>query len=358
MIKNLHIKGFKSFTDKKIPLSGLTLLTGLNNSGKSSIIQALRMYSAAFNNKSPLLDGHGSVAELQSKHVSLNDSISISLHLDSGDVESMTLHHHHVEPPKVCPEFFYIGADRLGPQAYLPLNVALDERPKLGDRGEYVFDFISRLRDYEYLVPDALAHPASEGKLFEYELKGWLSEIAPGVNVTFEKNEKADIAHAEFDRYRPANVGFGLSYTLPIIAAILGSAARVQTRDNQDQWVINWEKAKKDNGVLLVLENPEAHLHPKGQTAMGKMIALAASCGVQIVVETHSEHVMDGIRIAVKETKLSNKAVVFHYLSKDSIGITQIHTPQLDPDGKLDAWPEGFFDQTLKNRAILAKKSS
>lgn len=356
MIDKLHIKGFKSFPDEQIIFSNLTLLAGLNNSGKSSIIQALRMYSAAFNDASPLLPGHGEVSDLRSDFVNATDDISVALSFASNNFGTMLLSDHNVEKPSFCPEFFYVGADRLGPQPFLPLNLSLDAMPKVGDRGEFVLDFVTKLEEYGFLIPDILIHPAAQGKTFEYALQGWLTEIAPSVNFSFSTNKKADISHAEFDNYRPANVGFGLSYTLPIIAATLGAAAEAPLAIDQDDWVKNWERLKVDHGVLLLLENPEAHLHPQGQTALGKMIALAATCGVQIVVETHSEHVMDGIRIAVKQGLVRSDAVKFHYLSKDKGGLTKVATPKLDDDGKLDFWPEGFFDQTLKNRSFLAKR--
>jgi len=356
LINEIHIKGFKSFIDEKIQVANLTLLAGLNNSGKSSIIQALRMYSATYNGASPLLSGHGEVTDLRSDFVSVNDDISVALSFESNQTGTMILSDHNVVKPLFSPEFFYVGASRLGPQPFLPLNLSLDARPKVGDQGEFVFDFVKRLEEYGYLLPDPLIHPSAQGKTFEYVLQGWLTEIAPGVEFSFSTNKKADISHAEIDNYRPANVGFGLSYTLPIIAATLGAAAKAPTLSEQDDWVNSWEGLKAKHGVLLVLENPEAHLHPQGQTAMGKMIALAASCGVQMIVETHSEHVMDGVRIAVKQGLVSCDIVKFHYLSKSKDGLTIIKTPQLDSDGKLDYWPEGFFDQTLKNRAILAKR--
>ncbi|PST93655.1 hypothetical protein C9I86_05745 [Photobacterium sp. NCIMB 13483] len=357
MINELHIKGLKSFVDEKIEFSNLTLLAGLNNSGKSSVIQALRMYSSALNGMSPLLCGHGDVSDLRSDFVSNTDDILVSLDFGEGKKGKMLLSDHSVEKPLIGPEFFYVGADRLGPQSFLPLNLSLDARPKVGDRGEFVFDFIEKLERYGFLLPEDLIHPASRGETFEYVLQGWLTEIAPGVEFSFSTNKKADISHAEIDNYRPANVGFGLSYTLPIIAATLGATAIAPTLIDQDDWVTEWENLKQKNGVLLVLENPEAHLHPRGQTAMGKLIGLAAASGIQIVVETHSEHVMDGIRIAVKQGLLNSEKVKFHYLSKDKSGLTKVDSPNLDANGKLDFWPEGFFDQTLKNRSILAKRT-
>lgn len=357
MIKQLEIKGYKSIVNQKIDFSNLTLLAGLNNSGKSSIIQSLRMYSAAYNGSSPLLGGHGNISDLRSDFVNANDSIDIKLSFEENIIRSLCLGDHEIlESPIKCPEFFYVGADRLGPQPFLPLNVALDAKPKVGDRGEYVFDFIKKLEESGYLLPEQMIHSLAQGKTFEFVLQGWLNEISPGVQFSFSTNRKADISHAEIDNFRPANVGFGLSYTLPIIAATLGATALAPSY-LLDDWLVQWEKHKKENGVLLVLENPEAHLHPQGQTAMGILLAYAASCGVQVIVETHSEHVMDGIRIAVKDQILNNNKVKFHYLSKTNEGLTKLETPTMDEEGKINFWPDGFFDQTLKNRSKLAKRS-
>lgn len=55
--------------------------------------------------------------------------------------------------------------------------------------------------------------------------------------------------------------------------------------------------------TLVILENPEAHLHPRGQTEMGKLIASVAHSGCQVIVETHSDHLFDGIRIYAKIMK-------------------------------------------------------
>lgn len=83
------------------------------------------------------------------------------------------------------------------------------------------------------------------------------------------------------NEYTPQNVGFGISYSLHVITAIL--------------------KAK--DGDLIIIENPESHVHPRGQAELGKLIALAAINNIQIIIETHSDHIINGIRVAVKENK-------------------------------------------------------
>ena len=67
------------------------------------------------------------------------------------------------------------------------------------------------------------------------------------------------------------------------------------------------------HGELIVIENPETHLHPKGQANLAKLIALVAEQGVQIIIETHSDHIINGLRVATKQKfiKPNNSKVLF-----------------------------------------------
>ena len=143
---------------------------------------------------------------------------------------------------------------------------------------------------------------------------------------------------AEYSDHRPSNVGFGVSYTLPIIANVLGYAAMVAKGEQRSP--------------LLLIENPEAHLHPAGQTQIGEFLARAASCGVQVIVETHSDHLLNGIRLAVKDEILESQDATFYYFHYDfdiDERRTFVQQPVIDEDGYFDEWPDGFFDETEKN---------
>ncbi|MGO4750016.1 DUF3696 domain-containing protein, partial [Streptomyces sp. 2MCAF27] len=123
-------------------------------------------------------------------------------------------------------------------------------------------------------------------------------------------------------RRRPSNVGFGLTYVLPIVVACL--------------------TARPDS--LVLLENPEAHLHPQGQTQMATLAAAAAAQGAQVIIETHSDHVINGVRLAVKQGRITPRQAVFHYFRGDGTGV-EVVSPRIDSDGMLDQWPTGFFDE-------------
>jgi predicted ATPase len=130
-------------------------------------------------------------------------------------------------------------------------------------------------------------------------------------------------------------MGFGVSYALPVVVAAL----------------------RAPQGGLLIVENPEAHLHPAGQSAMGELLALAAGDGVQVLLETHSDHVINGIRRAVVEqtVRLPTKDVAIHFVL-DEPAEEPVTTISLDQTGTLSAWPPGFFDQIERDLAQIARR--
>lgn len=329
MLNKLDIRGFKCFDDESFHLSPLTLLSGLNSSGKSSFLQAIRL---VHNNGMPLR-GLGTLGGLVSK-LHTDFEISLSFNKDNKTVKY----------PSECKsncclghpfEMSYIGASRLGPELHLPICVDEERGKFLGDKCEYIFDFFEYFSDLAGL-PEVLRRKESNSSAIHANVSAWLGLISPGIQFKTESIFKADIVRAEYNGYRPNNVGFGLSYTLPIIVVVLVYAALISNKEIE-------------SGVIL-LENPEAHLHPAGQTQLGIFIARAASCGVQIIVETHSDHLLNGIRIGVKDQLISSSQTSFYFFKYDfDAEKTICQHPIVDSLGYFDSWPDNFFDETEKN---------
>src|SRR5690606_11798253 len=160
---------------------------------------------------------------------------------------------------------------------------------------------------------------ASRNHQLKGQIEAWLSEVTPGTRIHTTQHTGMDLVNLEYSfigrPFRSTNVGFGITYTLPVLLAILSASP----------------------GDLLVIENPEAHLHPKGQRKLGELIAFAASEGVQIIVESHSDHLLNGIRIAVHSKRANPSDIKIHFFTssvKHSSKMTNVICPKLDEDGR------------------------
>ncbi|WP_233973616.1 AAA family ATPase [Pectobacterium versatile] len=355
MLNKLLLKSFKSFTNLNLSLRNMTILTGLNSSGKSSVLQAIRMANLARKNLSPYIQGYGNFTDLKSKltsphrniYISLTDEDSkeyISLYLKSGVIKCRK------SLEKIC--FDYISADRLGPCVTLPIMGPEIDEITIGEKGEFTADYYSKFENV--IISELLRHPNSSGNTLKHQLNHWMGEISPGVDIFFTVNEEHDISHLDVNGFRATNTGFGISYSLPIILSALVMASHPPLDNFKSPKIRSWHSCSKK---VLVIENPEAHLHPKGQTALGYLLTLVSSCGTQIIVETHSDHFIDGVRLAVKKMNSSDfsENCIIHYFTKERDKGTSNEDIYIKNNGKLTSWPVGFFDQNNINLSQLAR---
>jgi predicted ATPase len=360
MIRQVRLRNFKCFRELNLSLAPLTLLAGLNGMGKSSLVQAILLLYQSFES-GDLAAGRlllaGDFADLGSGVDVLHedaeeDIIEISLNIErlpsapydycfyfQYDRESDRLQDPGVSK-RISDEDFhrlnapfmgglsYLSAERLGPRKTLPLLESRARKADLGVRGEYFLHLLLEYGTQQLRENDARLREAQSRQLAD-QVDAWLQEASPGSHLDFEAVRAADMAISGFKfdrlgdvqsrRFRATNVGFGLSYALPVIVALLASKP----------------------GSVVIIENPEAHLHPRGQTRLG-----------QLVIETHSDHFMDGVRIDVRDGRLTPDNAAFHYFVRKGIEASVL-SPAIDNDGRLSEWPEGFFDQHDENLAHL-----
>ncbi len=370
MLRKIKLSHFKCFQNLDLNCAPLTLLCGLNGMGKSSIIQALLVLRQSFAS-GDLPDGRlvlgGELADIGTGADVLfegaeRDSIGFELHSDqiptpwiisfaySRPADQLT-----AEPstpnqsvplvpeewrnvPPFARSLLYIDAERIGPRKFYPLSETYGRRGDFGSGSEYALSYLNIHQNEQLPDNDPRCSDLSSRHLL-HVVNRWLQEVTPGVHLELQPISTADalIVGFSFDRpgdiptrpYRATNVGFGLSYTLPVLLALLA-----------------------ETGTLCLIENPEAHLHPRGQTKLAELAVRASMAGVQVIVETHSDHFMDGIRIVIRDGLISPGEVAFHYFERVD-GKTIVSSPQIDADGRLSEWPSGFFDQHEKNLAKL-----
>ena len=98
-----------------------------------------------------------------------------------------------------------------------------------------------------------------------------------------------------------------------------------------------------------MIDSPEAHLHPFVQSQMGRLLAQFANADIQIIVETHSEHLLNGVRHAVHQKKLLPEKVSIHFFKGPDGRDHGVLSPSINSTGDIYEWPDGFFDQAEKD---------
>jgi predicted ATPase len=359
MIDALILENFKGFGRQEIKFSAITLLSGLNGSGKSTVIQALLLLRQSFQQRFLPDSGlllNGPLVEIGTAQDALYDAaetetIGFGVRLRSGveaswsfafdrsadvmGISNTKTDNGIYESALFSKHFQYLSAERIGPRAAFTMaDYVVKRERQLGNRGEYTAHFLAAYGKEALTIP-ALRHPDASSSQLLHQTEAWLRTVSPGVRLYVTPFIGIDTVQLEYsfltgddesNRYRPTNVGFGLTYTLPVIVAILAA----------------------EPGSLLLIENPEAHLHGSGQRVLAELAALAAENGVQVVLETHSDHVLNGIRVAVHSNRVKREAVVVHFFERRRVDSGVGHavvTPTIDENGRIRGAPSGFFDE-------------
>lgn len=371
MIKRVELELFKCFSLLRLPLEPLTLLSGANATGKSTVLQALVLLHQTIVDhewsRRLQLNGSeiqlGTVTDVVDKlHGRREFSIAIvdgeqtvkwafiyrrNKEAMSAAVKSVTVNGQAFGRRKklrfLLPvplrtmkdlarrlrTLTYLTAERVGPRDAYPIQDP-DATQVVGPCGENAVGLLYQQRGSDVL-PSLSLKPAPPNLLAQVETR--MKAFFPGTSLNVQHVPQTNFVVLGLrtsdatNFHRPIHVGFGLTQVLPIIVAALA--------------------AKK--GDLLLIENPEVHLHPAGQSLMGQFLAELAAAGVQVIVESHSDHVLNGIRRAVKGKKIASENVALHFFQSCDEEGEQVITPTLDSSGNIDRWPKGFFDQFDKD---------
>ena len=383
MLSRIDLRHFKCFETLKLPLRPFTLLSGANASGKSSVMQALVVLHQTMREHewSARLMLNGSTVRLGTTvdvvdqvhgrrgfGITLFDDpqgrfdwefegerkeLSMAVRAIRGEVStgegwdadgSQPLRY--LLPPPVCDAplaqrlcaLTYLTAERLGPREHYRYDDP-QLTPVVGPRGEYAVSVVHSGRDARVL--DSLVIRSAPPTRYR-QVEARMAHFFPGCVLEIQPVPRTDTVtlgirlSSSTDFHRPTHTGFGLTQVLPIVVAALSA--------NADD--------------LLLIENPEVHLHPAGQAQMGGFLAEVVAAGVQVVVETHSDHVLNGVRRAVKNGALASQDTALHFFrTRDESQVAerpQVESPLLDAGGNIDNWPNGFFDQFDSDVSYLA----
>ena len=383
MLRLLELKHFKCFELLRLPLGNLTILSGTNASGKSSVLQSFMLLHQTMRDHEwsnrLVLNGNiaqaGTVSDIVDQvngrgrfeigvgdeEVHCNWGFSgergdmsanlVQVAIDGyvmydlpilrwllpygiGELDEAIL-----KLSSRIRDLDYISAERDGPREVYPI---LDEfgLRGVGSRGEYAVSELFHGGDKRIAKKLRLQEIAST---LPRQVEGWLDMFFPGCRLEVSRVANTNAATLgirtsdDTGFLRPIHCGFGITQILPIIVAILTASVNHTTRPS-----------------LVLIENPEVHLHPAGQALMGSFLAKAAHHGVQLIVETHSDHVLNGVRRAVKSGNAESEDIAIHFLQDRFKHESQVISPIIDSAGNIDAWPEGFFDQFDKDLNYFA----
>ncbi|MEI7725543.1 MAG: DUF3696 domain-containing protein [Bacteroidota bacterium] len=376
MIQSLELKNFKSIKKKHFKLRNLNILLGLNGQGKSSFIQSLlvlRQSDKLEQGELKLNGGENGLVNIGTTKDALyqySKAEGLSILLRFGNTDAYHMEFDYKIDADVFNQklkkniygesefrinkaqslfdtnFQYLNAQRIEPKA---LNVTsysnVVEANCIGKYGQFTAHYIE-LRGNEDVLFDNLLHEKSKtfdevtnkeviNKTLINQINLWLGEISPGVNVRTTKIS-SDFVLLEYvfkqpnfgntNRYKPENTGFGISYALHVVTALLSARP----------------------GELIIIENPESHIHPRGQAVLGKLISLLAHNDIQLIIETHSDHILNGIRVGIKEqTELKDKTILFYFkkIVTDNEQYSQITDIRIDKNGTLEEYPENLLDE-------------
>ncbi len=366
MLEKLRLHNFKCFREASLRLAPLTLLTGANGTGKSSVIQSLLLLRQSYDQGllrggGLLLDGEllraGRGIDVLYENAD-EDFVEIEITQSLGGIARWRFAYNRNEDVMQLAagpnwasiqnanifgsDFCYLQAERVGPRtAYDTSEHLVHLKRQLGNDGRYASDFLMKFGSEKLQGVPKMWHPRStqgDATTLKEQVEAWMQEVAPGLRISCVAQEATDTVSLKYSfarmgdvsrPYRTTNVGFGITYTLPIVVALLSSR----------------------RGGLLLVENPEAHLHPRGQSKIAELICRAAASGLQILMESHSDHVLNAVRLAVRNEILAPQDVAIHYFGSHAEGTeaqTSIISPKISADGRIDNWPAGFFDELDK----------
>lgn len=343
MLDVLQIEGFKCFAKVDISLRAINIFSGTNSSGKSTAIQALLLLcNNAVENSSSPLNGMwlrlGTFDECRNHRINARSfNVAAKMGKDIFQVEFYSTDDdmHNVEVVIASESktiqgllrldrkhVYYLPANRIGPQDSYLKN--FDKVNFLGNKAEFIIDFLYKHRKLEVL-PDLISDPASV--TLEYQVNYWLEKLF-GIHNNIMDLGLTNSLSVEFSLgdgkpVRPYHMGSGVSYAIGLLISCL--SAKI--------------------GDIVIVENPEIHLHPKAQSDLTEFLCFTANAGVQVVLETHSDHVFNGIRKAIVKNEINHNDVAVHFFQLDDESLSNNTLIELNEHGRVMMHKKGLFDQ-------------
>jgi predicted ATPase len=330
MIKEIEIVNYKCLGSEDLVFGKLNIVTGLNSVGKSSLIQAILHYSRVVESRNlGIPPDYSDFDDIRKKDGIREIRITINgntIVITEDAVKEKPLE----DFPVKNKGLYYLSAARIGPRDLHAYKK--DSNSITGDEGEFIFSIFENKKGQ--LIADALVKRDDDLTL-SGNVDFWLekifdSKIRLNSEVVTSNTLKIYYKFGDLGSVSPAHLGAGVSYVVQIIILCLIAKP----------------------GEIVIIENPEIHLHPAAQSKLGEFFAFVASKGIQVVIETHCEHLINRIRYEVCHKRIENEEVKIFYKSTSTEPFIKISLNSsghyINEEKEKISFPTGFFDSTLQ----------
>lgn len=346
MLRKIVIESIKSIDEEELTFGNLNLLVGMNSAGKSTVIQTILFAIQCISNSySDPLNGSliswGDFSEVKNYNKHTRE-FSVNLTSDMGEVKIIARQDGddgteiiiEKSSEEVLDDFNYhnrkinyLSSKRIGGQDLYNKNY--DNSHMFGINGEFSVHYYD-LHKGE-LIADELRVESVNGYTLEAQLNHWLKSIL-NTEIRTESipgTDKVKLSYIHGGNggaprlVRPKNIGAGLSYVISILIAALSAKP----------------------GDLIIVENPEIQLHPKAQSRIIEFITHISDSGVQFIIESHSDHIFNGVRKSIKNNSINKENVEVYFFGMDQEYNSLISNIEFNGHGAIINHKKGLFDQ-------------
>ena len=216
----------------------------------------------------------------------------------------------------------YDGTVAIAPVRSRPLRTYEPSSISLDSEGRYVPSYLADL-----VYRDDMVWPVVKERLESFGVRSGLFDKFEVVRHGSDLSSSFQLRIGKCDGNREVlfrnlvDVGYGISQALPVIVELL----------------------RPNGAAQLLLQQPEVHLHPSAQAELGSLFCEIAAQGRQLIVETHSDHLIDRVRMDVRDGKsdLKPEDVRILYFERDGLDV-KIHEIWYDDMGNLQNVPDGY----------------
>lgn len=347
MIDKIRIVALKSIKDLTVHCSKLNLLVGTNSSGKSTFLQALLLLV-----QQELNGGYISLGDFREVRNYYMPNSPIRIEMVEKDTKKMAwvefsedkekeaynvrnyfydvpehemISEQYIDPGQLMLfhagiGFHYLSCHRIGVNDIYAKNM-LNESD-FGIDGEYALAYLLK-HESDPVSDELVVKDADVTNSLLEQVNYWLNYIV-GTTLYINDLKKTNYLQVKYNNNpanassealycRPVNVGSGISYLISIIISCLGA----------------------EENSIIIIENPEIHLHPKAQSKLCDFLCFVSKTGRQMFIETHSDHIFNGLRVGIATGKVLQEDVSINFFAMNEQYETQCNPIVIKEYGKI-----------------------